>query len=187
MKSLRTLFAAVLMAASLIGGSANASLIGETIDGGAFIVIGSTPVPEPYFLDQTFATVGSGTEFSVFEGEFVSFDFAANTLTISFAPLIDNWLDWPTYTFSGFDQEILGFQLIDSAGIDPTSDLLKPGGYSFTPHSVTVKFGTGELLDGFSGAAYIVYRIPEPQSILLVLAALGLMGISMRRGRALPR
>lgn len=194
MKSLRTLFAAVLMAASLIASQAHASLIGETIDGNASIIIGSTPAPAEWAIDQVSATIGTGVEFTVFDGAFVSFDFAAGTLTINFESALDNWLNWPTYTFSGFQSEIISFDLIDSAGILAGSDILSATAHGFTPSSVTVYFGDGELdPDSNAPSAYVLFSIgtrqhvPEPQTIVLVLAALGLMGLSMRRGRALPR
>lgn len=184
MKSLRTLFAAVLMAASLIASQAHASLIGETIDGDASIMIGSTPAPAEWAIDQVSATIGTGVEFTVFGGAFVSFDFAAGTLTINFESFLNNWLNWPTYTFSGFEVEILDFSLGELSGI-VSDDFLH--GYSHTAHSISLNFGDGQVSSENAYAVFRINHVPEPQSIVLVLAALGLMGLSMRRGRALPR
>lgn len=196
MKSLRTLFAAVLMAASLIGGPANASLIGDKITATAFVPDDTNPLPADWAIDQAspMTIVDPDVEFTSVGGLFAAFDFSEDTLTISIDLLIDNWLDWPTYTFSGFQSEIISFDLIDSAGILAGSDILSATAHGFTPSSVTVYFGDGELdPDSNAPSAYVLFSIgtrqhvPEPQTIFLVLAALGLMGLSMRHGRALPR
>lgn len=184
MKSLRTLFAAVLMAASLIASQAHASLIGETIEGEPFIVLGTTYVPEPYYLDQQNATVTTDVEFTVLDGDFVSFDFAAEILRITFASDLDLWINMPRYTFSGFEVAILNFLLVESSGI-VSEDFLH--GYSHTAHSISLNFGDGQVISENAYAVFRINHVPEPQSIVLVLAALGLMGLSMRRGRALPR
>lgn len=185
MKSLRTLFAAVLMAASLIASQAHASLIGETIVASASSPSGPNPIPADWALDQQTATiVDPGTEFTSLEGDFARFDFAASSLTILFSSYTDNWSDWPTYTFSGFEVTILDFSLDEWSAID-SADFLQ--GYSHTAHSITLNFGYGQLSSENAYAVFRINHVPEPQSIVLVLAALGLMGLSIRRGRALPR
>lgn len=148
-------------------------------------------------LDQSSATIGTGTEFTSLYGDFAAFDFADETLTITFSSSVERWLGWASYTFAGFEAQILSFDPIYSQGIDLNSDLLRPGGYSFTSDSVTVNFGDGWLLPGFHGEnaqpAYVVFfidppqQVPEPQTYTLVLAALGLMGVNLRRRSGAPR
>lgn len=157
------LIQSLCFAVGLFSASAQASLIGDTINASGL------------WLGPASATIGAGTEFN-FAGNYALFDFGASTLTITNnAAGSLSWSDFQYFTFSGFDDTITGLSIASNSGFSghPLS------GFSFTDHSITLHWGIGQA----SAGAQLVFNIqtasvPEPESLLLVgiglLAAFGL-------------
>jgi hypothetical protein len=148
------------LAVGLFSASAQASLVGDTINASG------------NFLAPASATIGVGAEFNFANG-YVLFDFGASTLTIKNTIGNLSWGDFGYYTFSGFDDTITGLSIASNNGFagDPLSS------FSFNAHSITLHWGNGSATPN-AQLVFNINAVPEPESLLLVgtalLAALGL-------------
>jgi hypothetical protein len=130
-----SIFAANLTRASLIGESISASGNG---------------------ISPTTAVIGAGIEFPK-SGVLVSFDFGADTLTVT--PTISgssNFGGWGAYTFSGFNSTISGLTLLSNNGF--TGSVITND--TFTDHSLTLDFGSGS----FANNSKLVFGIETPKN-----------------------
>ena len=180
----------LLIASVLAAGSANASLIGDSVQG--FIVDQGGGVVAPQFNPT--ATVGAGVEFSG---------------TWSYAPLGQVWnvtvdLDASTFTVffddvgTGSTHDITGFTFVGLAlsDLDLGSDIIGVsvlGGdaavqsIGFTPHRITVQWNefmfrdanNNPLSSGSSTFAILTAPVPEPA--LFALLASGLLIVAVAR------
>lgn len=163
-----SIFRSFFLALALFSGTANATLIGDTITASGF---GLSPAP------ATPVTIGADPEFTFADLE--AFDFGDSTLTIR--PVHDQgpahgWADFGYFVFSGFDHTITSLSLASNTGYfgGPISN------FSFTSDSITLHWGAG----GRYSEAQLVFNIetaavPEPASILLL--CLGLVGLGFSR------
>lgn len=174
------LFLGVFLAVSQVPGTARASLIGDQI-----FAVGTGLAPATAF-------VGAGPEF-VGYGDFINFDFDANTLTLSAtADLIAVGSccvpvdDHGVYFFSGLDWLDFPFGVItDVVARGPIS------GSAFTVVSVVDHgFGLEMFAGGIGPNLFLVYDIsvdhapvPEPSTLTLLAVGLGMLGFVTRRRR----
>lgn len=168
MNKFRTLLAALSVAAAAFSGSAHASLIGDSINASGIS------------LGPASATIGAGNEFTGISG-YISFDFGADTLTVTSHNSLSGWSGFGNYVFTGFDDIINSFTLLSNNGFNASfiSD------FSFSANSLTLNMNTGSVANWQTGATAVfginAAQVPEPQALLLMLSALGLMGAISRR------
>jgi hypothetical protein len=170
----RLLAAAAL--AAIADGSANASLIGETILATGDVIGGS-------------ATIGDGIEFksayvsgNIYKG-FFNFDFGADTLSITPIGQMNTYLGPAQDTvFSGFTDTITSLSVLSNDGFSGT--ILNS---RFTADSIVLdlsQVGVGSSLVfkiGTSGGN----DVPEPASV--ALSVLGLGGLAAVRRKRKPQ
>ena len=180
----------LLIASVLAAGSANASLIGDSVQG--FIVDQGGGVVAPQFNPT--ATVGAGVEFSG---------------TWSYAPLGQVWnvtvdLDASTFTVffddvgTGSTHDITGFTFVGLAlsDLDLGSDIIGVSVLSgnaavqsigFTPHRITVQWNEFMFRDAnnnplSSGSStFRILTAPVPEPALFALLASGLLIVAVAR------
>ncbi len=156
-------------------------LVGISATGAKATLIGNTIDVDNFLFTPSSATIGAGPEFD-FLG-LLSLDFDANTLTISdISQGFLSWGDFDFVTFSGFDSEIVSFDLLSNDGF--SGEILN--NYSYTADSITLDW-YGEATAG----AQLVFSIglmqqdvdPIPEPGMLALMLLGLAGVARKTVR----
>ena len=195
---MRTCFArlprSLFMASVLTAGSANATLIGDTVQG--FLSDQGGGVVDPQFNPS--AIVGPGVEFN---GTWsyaplkqiwnVAVDLDASTFTVFFNDVGTG----PTHDISGFT--FLGLALSDLdlegpiIGVTVLSSDAAVQSIGFTDHGITVQWNAfmfrdangNPLSSGSSTFGILTAPVPEPSSFAML--GLGLLVVSMARKRGL--
>ena len=139
-------------------------------------------------LTPASATIGDGVEFhglSYTTENYLAFDFADDTLTLSLVIYPNAGLQWfkfDPYVFSGFTSHITDMYVLSNEGF--TGTLLS--GFSVVNNQISIDFADGTACCGTE--AKLVYKIvtddatvPEPATGLLMLVGLGLLAGSRSR------
>jgi hypothetical protein len=170
MKFAKKIAFAALIASSLFGASAQASLIGQNISG-----TGIT-------LTQNMATIGAGDEFSGIIN-YLKFDFGIDTLTVRNTTGV-SWSGFQNYVFTGFGGQITGLSIQSNNGFS--------GGivsnFAYTANSITLDMNAGQATV-YPGSLVFkiagVNEVPEPGS--LALFGLAIAGAAAARRAAAKR
>jgi hypothetical protein len=139
MSSLRS---TIVLAAALVGvvgiSPARASLIGDTVTATGFNLFPGS------------ATIGAGVEFAGVSS-YISFDFAADTLTLLPVGDLIGFESFGFYVFGAFDDTILNVSIATNTGF--SGSVVQ--NFSYDAHSITLDMSSTQIAEG----AQLVFHI----------------------------
>lgn len=177
-----------LVAASM-GASANAAVVGDTVNGSFTGVFDDNGTSVPFAIalngetpaGPVSAVVGNGAKLIADQNPEFNLDLDETSVTITYdmngAPSVGTSTTWAV---SGFDDTVLGFSftsgnvaLIDDLGFDA---------YGFFFDFVNIAQADGDVnVFEFALNTDASATVPLPASIVLLLGGLGLLGFTSRR------